>query len=287
MALYSGPFQPASPALPLQPSATDGSARLCLALAASGDAAIAAGSAQGGVAVWDASTRRLVEEYSSQHGGSRVNVLSFVPLRTDWLYSAGDDGRLCLQVWGRAEHIVHLCAVAPAWRQCAACWRSGRLSRVVCCLPACQPASKAGRTRMPQILWVPPAFTVCRTAMELATQPQLHLPAGPQVWPRPRERHARRRTCHGADGQGGPYHAGRGHRRWAHRPAAELLSAGLGYAALGRAALGWGALRRAGQLPRLACLRTRAPCHAAAVPCLSLIRISCGVPLCRWRGTAV
>lgn len=25
---------------------------------------------------------------------------------------------------------------------------------------------------MPQILWVPPAFTVCRTAMELATQPQ-------------------------------------------------------------------------------------------------------------------
>ncbi|KAL4425397.1 hypothetical protein ABPG75_009413 [Micractinium tetrahymenae] len=95
--LYNDPFRPGAPALPLQPSATDGSARLCLSLAASGDAAIAAGSAQGGVAVWDAPTRRLVEEHPSQHGGSRVNALSFVPLRPDWLYSAGADGRVCLQ----------------------------------------------------------------------------------------------------------------------------------------------------------------------------------------------
>lgn len=152
-----------------------------------------------------------------------------------------------------------------------------------CLLSACLPACQQGRQdpHAPDPLGasclhcLSNGHGACDTA-------SVHLPAGPQVWPRPRERHARRRTCHGADGQGGPYHAGRGHRRWAHRPAAELLSAGLGWAALG-----WGALRRAGQLPRLACLRTRAPCHAAAVPCLSLIRTSGGVPLCRWCGTAV
>ncbi len=96
--LYTAPFKPGFPALPLQPSATDGSARLCLSLAASGDAAVAAGSAQGSVAIWDAPTRRLVEEYPGQHGGGGVNAVTFVPLRPDWLYSAGDDGRLCLQV---------------------------------------------------------------------------------------------------------------------------------------------------------------------------------------------
>lgn len=50
------------------------------------------------MAIWDAPTRRLVEEYPGQHAGGRVNAVSFVPLRPDWLYSAGDDGRLCLQV---------------------------------------------------------------------------------------------------------------------------------------------------------------------------------------------
>lgn len=98
--LYARPHEPtaASSAIPLPPSAADASPRLCLALAAGNDAAVAAGSARGGVAVWDAPTRRMTEDYAGQHNGERVNALSFVPLRPGWLYSAGGDGRVCLQV---------------------------------------------------------------------------------------------------------------------------------------------------------------------------------------------
>lgn len=157
VALYPGPFKPGSPALQLQPSGIDGSARLCLSLAASGDAAIAAGSAQGGVAVWDAPTRRLVEEYPSHHSSGRVNAVSFVPLRPDWLYSAGDDGIVCLQVRRPGESVVVLLAAVPLG------WRQPRRSAAARSAPLAPPARPPAHACLPgpRVLW--PA-AACRTA---------------------------------------------------------------------------------------------------------------------------
>ncbi|PSC76845.1 WD40 repeat [Micractinium conductrix] len=104
----------AATAVPLRASAGDASARLCLALSAGDDALVAAGSARGGVAVWDVPTCRLQEEYVGQHGSERVNALSFVPLKAGWIYSAGGDGRVCLQdrMVGRG-HVSVINAGAP------------------------------------------------------------------------------------------------------------------------------------------------------------------------------
>ena len=95
--LYSEPHRtgPAG-AVPLHPAA-DTSARLCLSVAAAGEPSVAAGSAAGGVTVWDVPTQRVREHYAEQHSGG-VAALGFVPLRPGMLYSAGADGRVCLQV---------------------------------------------------------------------------------------------------------------------------------------------------------------------------------------------
>lgn len=97
MTLYSDPQRTgATGAVPLHPAA-DTSARLSLAVAAGGDASVAAGSAAGSVTIWDAATQQVREHYAGQHSGG-VAALGFLPLRPSMLYSAGADGRVCLQV---------------------------------------------------------------------------------------------------------------------------------------------------------------------------------------------
>ncbi|PRW34049.1 transducin family [Chlorella sorokiniana] len=94
--LYSDPQRTgAAGAVPLHPSA-DTSARLSLSIASLGDPSLAAGSASGSVTVWDVPSQRVREHYADQHSGA-VAALSFVPLRPGMLYSAGTDGRVCLQ----------------------------------------------------------------------------------------------------------------------------------------------------------------------------------------------
>ena len=119
MVLYPDPHRGgagAATAVPLRASAGDASARLCLALSAGDDALVAAGSARGGVAVWDVPTCRLQEEYVGQHGSERVNALSFVPLKAGWIYSAGGDGRVCLQVrcWAGSRRAQPASRLLPA-----------------------------------------------------------------------------------------------------------------------------------------------------------------------------
>ena len=86
----------AAGAVPLHPSA-DTSARLSLSVASIGDPSVAAGSAAGSVTVWDVPSQKVREHYAGQHSGG-VAALSFLPLRPGMLYSAGADGRVCLQV---------------------------------------------------------------------------------------------------------------------------------------------------------------------------------------------
>lgn len=116
LVLYSDPHRvgaggAASAAVPLR-ATPDTSARLCLSLAAIGETSLAAGSAAGGVAVWDVPTQRLREEYAGQHGGAAVNAVTFVPLQPSMLYSAGADGRVCLQVGTRVG----------VWGGVCGCW---------------------------------------------------------------------------------------------------------------------------------------------------------------------
>lgn len=175
--LYSDPHRPGggAAAVALSPAA-DASPRRCLSLAAM-EPTVAAGSSRGGVAVWDVASLRLREEYPELHGHAAVHALAFVPLRPGWLYSAGDDGRVCLQVGAHAGTPLLL---LPHRR----CMR-------LCMLPAAPlPLPHIGE--LPCIPCPPPS-------------------AGPAVGPRlcvcllcggPR---------HGSDGEGGPLASGSGH----------------------------------------------------------------------------
>lgn len=113
--LYSDPHgKGAASMVPLQAS-SDASARLCLSLAAAGDASLAAGSAAGSVTVWDVPTQRVREHYAHQHAGGAVAAVAFAPLRPGLLYSAGADGRLCMQDrTAGPDHAAALAVGAPA-----------------------------------------------------------------------------------------------------------------------------------------------------------------------------
>ncbi len=101
MTLYSEPHRTgAAGAVPLRP-AVDTSGRLSLSVASAGEPSVAAGSAAGSVTVWDVTTQKVREHYANQHSGG-VAALGFLPLRPGMLYSAGADGRVCLQVRGQA-----------------------------------------------------------------------------------------------------------------------------------------------------------------------------------------
>ena len=121
MVAYTDPHRAdgggAASAVPLMPSA-DSSARLCLSVSSGGsEAALAAGSAAGGVTVWDVPTRRVREEWAGQHGGAAVRAVAFAPLRPGWLYSAGDDGRVVLQVRCPGTHCLQCCCSHTAANQ--------------------------------------------------------------------------------------------------------------------------------------------------------------------------
>ena len=135
----------AASAVPLRPT-TDASARLCLSLAAAGDASAAAGTAAGGVAVWDVVSQQPRQQWD-QHGGAAVHAIQFAPLKPALLYSAGADGRVVLQVRCRAVRQ----AGGSEGQQRASCRAAGWGTHAVLCLLT--PGRTGARGRAPHLAW--------------------------------------------------------------------------------------------------------------------------------------
>lgn len=76
-------------------STADRSERTCLSLSAGPAMTLAAGSARGGLAVWDCKSQILLHEDAQRHVAG-TSAVAFVPLEASLLYSAGTDGTVLL-----------------------------------------------------------------------------------------------------------------------------------------------------------------------------------------------